>query len=374
MSVAILSTGDEVVTGDIQNTTARWIAAELSAHGITVGNHLTVTDALSDLTRGLAFLFAHHQTVICTGGLGPTSDDRTRFAVADFFNEELVFHEPCWTHILERHQRVGITTHENNRIQALFPANTALFPNPRGTAFGGYFAKGKQQVFLLPGPPNECQPMFTDYALPELKRLFPKAQKPLYRWLVFNVPESELGHQVEQALSEVNCEVSYRWYFPYIELKIRVLDDALDKAAVEACLAEAVLPHVLPYNGLTAIQALKRVQLKNHVALAIDDQATQGLLQSLLAETGHSRFVFTTESSDELRLSVGGLDNFWQGNDSNNDELCLTYHVNGQSYQEAICINSKKIAVLKYVVEFIAIRLLNWLSETEQLVDYPPKH
>jgi len=373
MSVAILSTGDEVVTGDIQNTTARWIASELNAHGITVGNHLTVTDGLSDLARGLDFLFEHHQTVICTGGLGPTSDDRTRFAVADFFNEELVFHEPCWTHITERHQRVGITTHENNRIQALFPENTVLFPNPHGTAFGGYFAKGNQQVFLLPGPPNECQPMFTNLALPELKQLYPEARRPLYRWLVFNVPESELGHQVEQALDGVNCEVSYRWYFPYIELKIRLLDDTLDKAAIEARLANTVLPHVIPFAGLTGTQALKRVQLKSGEAVAIDDQVTRGLLQSLLAEAGHSRFAFTAESSAATRLVVSGMDNFWQGNDANNDNLCLTFNHQDLQYQETITINPKKTAVLKYVVEFIAIRLLDWLKDTEQLIDYPPK-
>ena len=115
MAVAILSTGDELVNGDVLNTTSCEMAHHLFSYSVPMGSQMVVNDEHASMLQAMHFLLDNHDVLIVTGGLGPTSDDRTRYAMGEYFEEPLVFHEACWTHITTRHQALGIETSENNR-------------------------------------------------------------------------------------------------------------------------------------------------------------------------------------------------------------------------------------------------------------------
>ena len=136
-SVALLATGDEIINGDILNSNAQEIAQKLVEHGIQVGMHLTVGDNSAEIRAAISFLLQHHRALIITGGLGPTTDDLTRYALAEVLNRELLFDEPTWQRIVDPLNKLGYTVPpENNRQQALFPEHAVIIPNVHGTAAG----------------------------------------------------------------------------------------------------------------------------------------------------------------------------------------------------------------------------------------------
>ena len=239
-SVALIATGDELTTGDILNTNGATIAQQLFSNGIIVGEHVIVADNEAAICKAITYQLQNHHTLIITGGLGPTSDDLTRFALAKYLQTRLVFNEEVWNTICQRLQKRNFPIHESNRQQALFPEGATILPNLHGSAAGCIVKPNEQQIFMLPGPPKECLPMFTDYVLPKLTHLF----QPHYRikWLLTGVLEGEIAAKIEAAIPHLNCHFGYRWNYPDLEFKL----SAGDAATLEQAKKE-ILPVVQDY-------------------------------------------------------------------------------------------------------------------------------
>lgn len=166
MTVALLATGDEIIHGDTLNTNSHNLASALSSEGLPLGLQLACSDKEKELYDCLSFLALTHDIILVTGGLGPTSDDRTRFALGRFLKTDLVEFPEAIQHI---QTRLGLAEKElnpGNRQQALFPANATILPNPHGTALGCYYSQGNKLFILLPGPPaNVCLCLITMFYL-----------------------------------------------------------------------------------------------------------------------------------------------------------------------------------------------------------------
>ena len=98
-SAEILCIGTELLMGDIVNTNAAYIAKEMSALGINLYYQSVVGDNPQRLKESLALAFSRVDTVITTGGLGPTYDDLTKETIADYFGQKLVLHPVSYTHL-----------------------------------------------------------------------------------------------------------------------------------------------------------------------------------------------------------------------------------------------------------------------------------
>ncbi|MCH9689612.1 MAG: competence/damage-inducible protein A [Gammaproteobacteria bacterium] len=229
MTIAMLSTGDELTHGDTLNTTSQVLAHALSEAGFPMGMHVVCGDKEQELLDAMRFLAANHQVLIITGGLGPTSDDRTRFALAAYLNTALVSNSDALLHIEQRlaAAKLGIDI-AGQADQALFPTGAMLFDNPHGTAMGCAYEQEKQVFILLPGPPKECLFMFEHYALPYLKQKLTPSDKVCLKWQLFGVPEGAMAAKLEDALVGIPCQVGYRLdrsEAPYLEFKVRCTKD-----------------------------------------------------------------------------------------------------------------------------------------------------
>src|SRR5262249_50067080 len=154
----------------------QWLGRQLAEHGYLVARQVTVSDR-ADAIRGAVKEALHRaDLIIATGGLGPTSDDRTRDCVANLLSRKLYLDNSALTHIEKffsaRNRPMPATT----RVQALVPEGAIVLSNAHGTAPGlvieiapDQFGRGaKQLLVMLPGPPRELQPMFTNQVLPLL--------------------------------------------------------------------------------------------------------------------------------------------------------------------------------------------------------------
>jgi nicotinamide-nucleotide amidase len=128
-----------------------------------------VGDNRSRLLEAYKTAFSRADIVIATGGLGPTEDDMTKETAAEYFGLEMELHEPSWEKISALFKQMHANMTLTNKKQAMMPKGCIILANENGTAPGCYVERDGKTLFLLPGPPNECIPMFEDTVIPVLK-------------------------------------------------------------------------------------------------------------------------------------------------------------------------------------------------------------
>ena len=170
LKVEMLSTGDEVLHGQIVDTNAAWLADFFFHQGLPLTRRNTVGDNLDDLVTILRERSQHADVLIVNGGLGPTSDDLSALAAATAKGEGLVLHE-AWLKEMERyfHER-GRVMAPSNRKQAELPASAEFINNPVGTACGFAVQLNRCLMFFTPGVPSEFKVMVEHEILPRSRR------------------------------------------------------------------------------------------------------------------------------------------------------------------------------------------------------------
>lgn len=194
---AILSVGDELTLGQTLDTNAKWLAQQLAGLGIVPVEHTTVPDDLDAQANALRRLAERADVILCSGGLGPTSDDLTRAALAKASGDELV-EDPVSRGQIERwFSRRTRAMPEINLVQAQRPSRAIALENRNGTAPGlaGEIPRsggGACSVFCLPGPPGELKPMFEVSVLPRLR---PSSRRAVITRALhcFGIGESDLA-------------------------------------------------------------------------------------------------------------------------------------------------------------------------------------
>ena len=166
----LLTLGDELLLGLTANSHLTWIGAELGRRGVQLARNVTIDDQAEVIAGQLRESWGKSDVIIVTGGLGPTCDDNTREAVAAVLGQKLVFDPAIEQAIADRFAKFGrkLVPTENNRKQAFKFERGDVLPNPNGTAPGLWVEQDGKVLVMLPGPPNEMQPMFTEQVLPRL--------------------------------------------------------------------------------------------------------------------------------------------------------------------------------------------------------------
>jgi nicotinamide-nucleotide amidase len=130
--------------------------------------NVTITDEADAIAVQFRESWARAEVVITTGGLGPTCDDRTREVIAQSLGQKLVFDPALEAAIEERFARFGRKMTSNNLKQAYNFERGEVLPNANGTAPGLWVEQDGKVLVMLPGPPNELRPIFTEQVLPRL--------------------------------------------------------------------------------------------------------------------------------------------------------------------------------------------------------------
>jgi nicotinamide-nucleotide amidase len=194
MNAEILCVGTELLHGDIVNTNAQYIAKKLAEIGIDVYYQTVVGDNPTRIKDALKSAFLRSEVVICTGGLGPTKDDITKEALAEYFDVEMIYDEKSYEHVKEIYSRFRKDLPENNMRQTYFPKGSLILVNPNGTANACILRQkshdGEYKIgILLPGPPKEMEPLM-DNQVKEYLKQFSKDVVYGEKVVVVNIGES----------------------------------------------------------------------------------------------------------------------------------------------------------------------------------------
>ena len=193
----IFSQGDEVVTGEIADTNAAWLAEALTGMGFDIARHTTVGDRLEALIDVLREISARADLCLCTGGLGPTCDDLTAEAVSRAFDRPLTMDPLALGQIEDWFRRMGRDMPAVNRKQALLPEGAMRLDNAWGTAPGFAVTAGRCRFYFMPGVPREMKAMFGAAIEPALPGLFGLAPRPRVVLRTVGLGESTLQERLD---------------------------------------------------------------------------------------------------------------------------------------------------------------------------------
>lgn len=229
MKAVIITIGDEILLGQILDTNSQFIARELTKLGAQTVEMRSVGDTRDEILSALTDTLKIADTVIITGGLGPTKDDITKSALAQFFHTTLEFNEQANAWLNELFAANPARLNAYNKTQAFLPASCTPLHNVKGTACGMWFEENGKIVVSLPGVPFETEYLLPVEVLPRLKQKFPQLQLSYEVLTVYDIPESDLAMRLdtfERALPE-GMKLAYLPSAGFVRLRLTAVGNAV---------------------------------------------------------------------------------------------------------------------------------------------------
>ncbi|MBY5992081.1 competence/damage-inducible protein A [Ferrimonas balearica] len=287
MRFEMICTGEEVLSGQITDTNAAWVAQLLMENGIEMQRRTTVGDRMADLVAAFADCAERADVVLVNGGLGPTADDLSAEAMAQLMGVSLELNEAWLTTMSAMFAARGRPMSDKNRKQAMLPQGAVMVDNPVGTACGFRACYKDTWYFFTPGVPSELKRMVHEQLLPWLKQAFPiEAPVGLHRMLTIGQGESNLAQLLEPIALPEGVTLGFRASLPYIEIKLLqrepVAQDAWSNLldAFRGVLGDALVGENLK-SLPEAVHDLMRQQGKT---LATAESCTGGMVASQLVD------------------------------------------------------------------------------------------
>lgn len=221
----IITTGSEILLGEIVDTNAAWIAQQLRAAGINLYYKSTVGDNEMRLAEILEIGLRRSDVLIVTGGLGPTRDDITRDAIARVTERPLIFSDAIMQTLRTKFERFGATLTENNKRQALLPDGATIIDNPVGTA-PGFIVECTRAglggtIIALPGVPREMKHLVAETMLPFLAARNRTGGTIVRRVLhTIGIGESALDNEVAELMDGANPTVGLAAHEGTVDVRI----------------------------------------------------------------------------------------------------------------------------------------------------------
>jgi nicotinamide-nucleotide amidase len=293
MRVEIINTGTELLLGRVTNTHLAFLAQSLLGLGLRVERQVTVPDGVA-IAEAIETAMARAEILVITGGLGPTTDDITREAVAETFGRKLIFHQEILDDIESKFIKRKLVVTDMQRQQAMVPEGGVVLPNPNGTAPGFIIENDKTVAIVLPGPPRELRPMWNDTAVRWLRKRFADRLPPVHEVTLrlIGTGESKVQPLIEPDVHAFDpIEVGYCARPGEVDLRLIAPDEArLAKAAALA--RERLAAHIYAEGTETMEQAVVRLARAARKMVATAESCTGGEVASRITDVPHSSEMF----------------------------------------------------------------------------------
>lgn len=299
MIVEIISTGTELLLGEIEDTNAQYLSIRLNELGYYVYYRTTVGDNRVRMLEALEIASKRADIVITSGGLGPTAGDITKEVTAEFCKQEMVLDGKSLQKINDIFAKRKAKMSNNNEKQAMFAKNALILTNNYGTA-PGMIVKYNETIFInLPGPPRELKGMFEDEVVPYLQTSY-GSMGTIYSQSLRSIGlgESNVAEILQDIIQEqVNPTIAL--YARDGEILIRVTAKAVNSSVAQKIVNEMVekisqrLDKNIYGNTEKSLQAMVGEELlKNGLTIAAAESCTGGMLSSMLTDVpGSSEYL-----------------------------------------------------------------------------------
>lgn len=324
MNAEILTSGTELLLGEIVDTNSTYIARALRDAGVNLYYKTSVGDNVERMALVLRQGLARSDVIIITGGLGPTVDDVTREAVAQATGRALTLYPECLAQIEAIFARWGRPLGENNRRQAYLPANSIPIMNPVGTAPGFILEAAAGTMIALPGVPREMEHLMQTEVLPYLKRRLGGEQVVIKarNLRTVGLGESWIDERIDAEMRASNPTVGLAAHYGIVDIRITARAATETEAVELIAQMEAQVRSRIGDDGIFGAdddrleEVTARLLVQAGVKLALVESATGGEVGRLLGTTPEGAAALTAAHvvdgpaalCELLRMSPAKLD------------------------------------------------------------------
>ncbi len=311
----LINTGSELLLGRVLNTHQQWLGQQLANLGCPVRRQVTVPDDAAAIRSAVMDALQRADVVITTGGLGPTSDDRTREWVAEALGRELQHNEEVARRIRSYFESRGRSVPTGTRVEAMVPEGAVVLNNEFGTAPGlalrvdRTLSNNAQHIpdsgisqsailILLPGPPRELRPMFLNQALPWIRSVLIGIEPFVCRTLrTAGLGESLVEERVIEPLRELlltGVELGFCARLGEVDIRLTASGNDAERRIVEGlgCIRTLLRDHIFGEEDDTLESSVIRDLTNLNKSVAVAESCTGGLLAHRLTNVPGASKVF----------------------------------------------------------------------------------
>lgn len=313
MKAAIVSIGTELLLGETVDTNAPYIASQLPLIGLDLQAVVSVPDRMDSLVEAFQQGWRRFDIVIATGGLGPTQDDLTREAIAQFLGEQMAVSPELESDLRAMFAAMGRDMSSSNIKQATLIPSAQAIPNPGGTAPGWWVEKRGKIIVAMPGPPAEMHRMWEVEVIPRLRAKL-RCELVLTRTLkCFGLSEAEAGEKAGPVFAMGNPTLGV--YARPDGIHLRLIARAPDQERATALTIEAesrlraaLGDQIWGADSDTLESIVGGLLSARHLTLATMESCTGGLLASTITDVPGSSIYFKggfVSYSNDMKTSLG---------------------------------------------------------------------
>ncbi len=293
--------------GFVLNTHQQWLCRQLADAGYDVSRQTAIADTGSAIQQTVRESLSRADFVIVTGGLGPTSDDITRDLIAGLLGKKLSMDPSILAHLEGFFAKRGRPMPETTKVQAQVPEGALVLDNPHGTAPGlamevrpnPFRADGKPSwLVMLPGPPREMRPMFTNHALSLLRQQFPLDTSFVCRTLrTTGMGESIVEEKISgllQPLIGAGLELGYCAHYGEVDVRLVARGNSAGKivAEGEAIIRDQLGPYIFGEQDDQLNATVVRLLTGRKETLVLAESCTGGYVANRVTDVPGASAVF----------------------------------------------------------------------------------
>ena len=299
-NAVLITIGDEILSGNTIDTNSNFIATQLKNIGFKVVQIFTISDEIETIKKTLKSAFELGNLVITTGGLGPTKDDKTKKAFAEFFNDSLVSDTETLEHLrqlLIKRKREHLF--DINLPQAEILSKSKVFQNHNGTAPSLMVEENGKIAICLPGVPYEVKPLIKNQIIPYLQEKFEQNFIVSRIISVVNFPESLLSETIETWELALPSTISLSYLPIANRVKLRltaagkneeILNQQLDEEITK--LKPLIQENIISENGDSIEEILHDLLISKNLTISTAESCTGGELSHLITSVSGSSNYF----------------------------------------------------------------------------------
>ena len=299
MLVELVTTGSELLLGEILNDNVRFLSQELNKLGYSVIFHTTVGDNAERMEAVLRTALSRADIVITSGGLGPTQGDITKQIGAKVLDRPMILHPEIQERLRKWFQKRQTCMTSNNDRQAMIPEGAHIFTNEQGTAPGVAMEQNGKLLVHLPGPPRELRWMYTNCLKPYLIQTY-GSQGCISSLImkIYDMGESTLEEQIMDFIKGQSNPTIAMYAKPgYMELRLTARAQTEEEAQrllqpLEKQLRHRLQRSAITYNDETMAQLLGRELRRCGYTVSCAESCTGGLTGSYITDVAGSSAYF----------------------------------------------------------------------------------
>lgn len=351
MKAEIITIGDEILIGQIVDTNSQWLGQRLNEIGVSIYQITSIQDDKEHILKAVEEAEQNADIVIMTGGLGPTKDDITKLTLAEYFDDELTYHEEIENHIKHLFGRIKYKFTDMDLQQAMLPAKATILKNYLGTASGMWFERNKKVFISLPGVPNEMKGLISGAVLPRLREKFHLPfimHKTLH---TYGLGESRVAERLSDFENDLPDFIKLAYLPSYGRVRLRLTTKGAEEAPLKFKLDEKVEQLKLLVKDIyvgeeenTSIERTLNELLSNsQQSLSLAESCTGGNISKMITSiSGASNFLkgALVAYSAEVKTNLLGVE----------EELINKHSVVSKEVAIEMALRCKKLFATDYAV------------------------